>query len=56
MKAICISASNMTASRNESVSIKLCEMVADALGKREIICEIVDLRDYSLSPCIGCGK
>ena len=24
--------------------------------EKEIVCEIVDLRDYLLQPCIGCGK
>lgn len=56
MKAICISASNIAGSHDKSVSLNLSEKVKRALALKEIGCEIVDLREYALSPCMGCGK
>lgn len=56
MNAICISASNIINSHNESISYKLCEEVVKVLMSDGVSCEIVDLRNYDLSPCIGCGK
>lgn len=56
MNAICISASNIINSHKESISYKLCEEVAKVLMSNGVFCEIVDLRNYDLSPCIGCGK
>ena len=56
MKAVCISASNIAGSGTQSTSCKLCEKVQKALEANEISCEIIDLRKYNLSPCIGCGK
>lgn len=55
MKAICISASNMMSTNTESTSYKISEEVAKSLEDIGIMCEIIDLRDYTLSPCIGCG-
>lgn len=56
MNAICISASNIVNSHKESISYKLCEEVVKVLMSNGVFCEIVDLRNYDLSPCIGCGK
>ena len=56
MNAICISASNIVASNNQSTSYKLCNIVKDTLEFNGISCEIIDLREYRLSPCIDCGK
>ncbi len=55
-KIICISASNIVHSRNQSTSLLLCEKIADIVREKGIICEIIDLRNSLLSPCIGCGK
>ena len=55
-KIICISASNIVHSRNQSTSLLLCEKIAAIVREKGIICEIIDLRDSLLSPCIGCGK
>ena len=55
-KIICISASNIVHSRNQSTSILLCEKIAATVRERGFICEIIDLRDSLLTPCIGCGK
>lgn len=56
MNAICISASNISNSYKESISYKFCEKIKDNLSQSEIECEILDLREFDLSPCIGCGK
>lgn len=56
MKAICISASNIVASSNDSTSFKFCNIAKSALELRGISCEILDLREYNLYPCVGCGK
>lgn len=56
MKVLCISASNILHSKANSISQILCCKVSEILSEREIMCEIVDLRDYCLKPCIGCGK
>lgn len=56
MKAICISASNIRNSYNESISYKFCKEVEKVLKGEGISCEILDLRNYDLEPCIGCGK
>lgn len=56
MNAICISASNIAKSYKESTSYKFCEKIKEILSQSEIECEILDLREFDLSPCIGCGK
>ena len=56
MNAICISASNISNSYRESTSYKLCERITKVLCQNGIESEILDLRDFDLSPCIGCGK
>lgn len=56
MNVICISASNILSSQRESTSYKICLEVVKTLAQKNIICEILDLRDYNVSPCIGCGK
>lgn len=56
MKAVCISASNVFKSGQNSTSYHLCEIISGVLSEREISCDIIDLREKSLSPCIGCGQ
>jgi hypothetical protein len=56
MKAICISASNIIKSKTNSTSYHICEIISEALNERNVACEIIDLRESSLSPCIGCGQ
>lgn len=56
MKAVCISSSNILSSENQSTSYQICKRVSEILIEKGILCEIVDLREYSLTPCIGCGK
>lgn len=56
MKVLCISASNILHSKEKCTSQILCSKISEILGEKEIVCEIVDLRDYLLQPCIGCGK
>lgn len=56
MKIICISASNILKSKDQSISLKICEIITKILEEKSIISQIIDLREYNLSPCIGCGK
>lgn len=56
MKVICISASNIVNSGSNSTSIKICNSIKNYLSLKEITCEIIDLREYRITPCIGCGK
>lgn len=56
MKAICISASNIINSGSESNSYQFCNKVKNVLDATGTLCEIIDLREYDLSPCIGCGN
>lgn len=56
MKLLCISASNILHSHNQSTSWILCKRITQYLNEKNIECEVIDLRNYDLSPCIGCGK
>ena len=56
VRVLCISASNILHSKENSTSRSLCAKIAGMLREKEIACEIVVLRDYPLHPCIGCGK
>lgn len=54
MKVVCISASNILHSNVNSVSKILCDKIAEILKAKNIECEMIDLRSYSLHPYIGC--
>lgn len=56
MKVLCMSASNILHSKEDSISKILCSKISEILSEKEVMCEIVDLRDFLLQPCIGCGK
>lgn len=56
MKALCISASNIINSSSQSISYQFSGIVKNELEAKGISCEIIDLREYNLSPCVGCGK
>lgn len=56
MKIVCISATNIISSGKNSISQMLCNIIAEILARKNIACELIDLRNYSLTPCIGCGK
>lgn len=56
MKVLCISASNILHSRENSISKILCSKISGFLKEKGIMCETVDLKEYVLHPCIGCGK
>lgn len=53
MRVLCISASNILHSNENSISKVLCDRISEILREKEIICETVDLRDFLLHPCIG---
>lgn len=44
MKVLCISASNIMHSKENSMSHILCSKISEILREKEIMCEIVDLR------------
>lgn len=59
MNVTCISASNIKQSGTvSSTSYHICESVVSSILNRGIPCasSIIDLREYPVSPCIGCGK
>lgn len=45
----------MMGSRDKSTSYRICEIISGLLAKKKISCKILDLREYTLSPCTGCG-
>ncbi len=53
---LCISASNILHSQKNSISKIICDTIAQILAAKNITCDVIDLRNYSLSPCTGCGK
>ena len=55
-KAVCISASNVAGSGKKSTSYQICELIKQILDKDQVTCTILDLREYELTPCIGCGQ
>lgn len=56
MKIVCICAGNMARSGGQGVSMRICQKAAAFLQSQGAAYEIVDLRTYSLSPCVGCGS
>lgn len=56
MNVICISASNISSSCQESTSYKICLIIHKILSRNGIGCEMIDLREFDLAPCTGCGK
>jgi hypothetical protein len=59
MNVTCISASNIEHSgKTGSTSYRICESIVGSILNRGIPCErsIIDLREYSVLPCIGCGR
>lgn len=56
MKVLCISASNILHSKENSISQIVCSKISEILSEKKILCETVDLRGFRLQPCIGCGK
>lgn len=55
-KIICISASNIVHSQDQSTSMLLCKKIDAIVREKGNECEIIDLRNRQLSPCIGCGR
>ncbi len=58
MNIVCISASNIKHSGENSTSFKVCRLIQKLINRREssdIEISIVSLKDFELIPCIGCG-
>lgn len=59
MKSLCISSSNIVHKENENgTSYKICEIVNSEIQKRfrDINHSIIELKNQTISPCIGCGR
>ena len=54
-RAICILASNKKEDQGKSISYYICKKIFGALDRKGISCELLNLRNYVLSPCTGCG-
>ncbi len=55
-RAVCIAASNRMKGGDKDVSYHICEMAAGIFGEKGISCEVLDLRRFSLFPCVECGE
>lgn len=53
-RAVCILASNRMDEQGKNISYYICKMIFATLDKKEISCELLNLRNYGLLPCIGC--
>lgn len=59
MRLVCISSSNIKHAKENSTSLKICELIKDLVTKtiyNNIDIDIVPLVDYEMNPCVGCGK
>ena len=58
MKFLYISASNIIGIKNKSTSYKICEIAKNLLQNKynNEVHSILELKNYSLTPCVGCGK
>lgn len=59
MKICCISASNIKHAKQNSTSLKICNLIKKLLHQEyldDISIEIIPLVEYEFNPCIGCGK
>ncbi len=54
-RAVCILASNKMEEQGKSISYYICKMIYATLYKKGISCEVINLRNYALLPCTGCG-
>ena len=58
MKVICLSAANVEGARNNSASVRACEIIREqwhAIYPQDEV-EIVPLLDYEMKPCRMCGQ
>ncbi len=59
MRICCISASNIKHAKQESTSLKICNLIEKVILQEyfnDVSIEIVPLVEYEFNPCIGCGK
>lgn len=54
-RAVCILASNRMEEQGKSISYYICKMIFATLDKKGIPCELLNLKNYALLPCTGCG-
>jgi NAD(P)H-dependent FMN reductase len=59
MKICCISASNIKHARQNSTSLRVCNLIKKIIEQEyleELLVDIIPLVEYEFKPCIGCGK
>ena len=59
MNVVCISASNVLHYKSNSTPSRVCERIKETIDTEhgpEATAEIIELSNYELKPCIGCGK
>jgi len=58
MKLLCISCSNVLHKKDESASLKVCDLIQEIVQDQEKPVQVETLRlvDYELSNCIFCGR
>ncbi len=54
-RAVCICASDIQNSQGGNIPERICEILRGAFAREGCAAETLDLRDYSLLPCDGCG-
>lgn len=55
-KAICISASNKMNDGEQKASYIICRRIQEMLAKERVCCQIIDIGEFDLKPCMGCGQ
>lgn len=55
-RVVCISAVNVRKDENEDASYSICKKIRRMLEAEKIPCDILDMREYNLTPCTGCGQ
>ncbi len=54
--AVCIAASNRISSQDQSASHAICKRVQELLAQEKVCCRLIDMGEFDLKPCIGCGQ
>lgn len=55
-RAVCICASDLKGREGRKNARRICGILCKALAKEGCFTEILDLQDYALAPCTGCGE
>lgn len=55
-RAVCICASDLKGREGRKTARRICGILCKALAREGCPTEILDLQDYALAPCTGCGE